>query len=67
MKTGREKEIPMYSCKICDCKFEEGEGGLHNGVIGIIPVSFCPTCFSGLLDMGDYFRESYVDRGTDDE
>lgn len=43
-------------CTICDCKFTEDEGGLHNGYIGILPVSFCPTCFSGIFDMVDYFN-----------
>ena len=61
LKTGMENEIPMYSCKICDCTFEEGEGGLHNGLIGMIAVSFCPTCFSGLLSMSDYFRGEEIE------
>ena len=56
-----------FQCTICNCRFSEGEGGLHRGVIGMIPVFFCPTCFNGLLEMGDYFRSSYIDRGTDDE
>ena len=52
----------MYNCNICNCEFSEEEGGLHNGVIGLIPVSFCPTCFSGLLDMADYFKGEYNDK-----
>lgn len=56
INTGKEKEIPMFECRICNCKFSEQEGGLMGGMIGMIPVSFCPTCFSGLLDMADYFR-----------
>mgnify|MGYP001436501768 FL=1 len=51
----------MFDCTICNCKFSEQEGGLQRGVIGMISISFCPTCFSGVLDMADYFR------GTDEE
>jgi len=59
--TGMEKQLKMFDCTICNCKFSEQEGGLQQGVIGMIPISFCPTCFSGVLDMADYFR------GTDEE
>ena len=54
--TGKEKELLMFNCTICNCKFSEQEGGLQRGVIGMIPISFCPTCFSGVMDMADYFR-----------
>lgn len=43
----------MYKCNVCDCEFSEDDGGLIEGAIGIIPVSFCPTCLSGLFDMVD--------------
>ena len=56
LKTGQEKKLEYSKCSICDCKFSEEEGGLQGGVIGMIAVYFCPTCFSGLLDMADYFR-----------
>ena len=59
--TGKEKELLYFDCNICLCKFSEQEGGLQQGVIGMIPISFCPTCFSGIMDMADYFR------GTDEE
>ena len=48
--------IPTFNCSICDCRFTEDEGGLQQGAIGMIPVSFCPTCFSGIFDMVDYFK-----------
>ena len=38
-----------------DCKFSEQEGGLQNGLIGMILFSLCPTCFSGMLDMAKHF------------
>ena len=56
-KTDRD-DIPVFECSICNCKFSEQEGGLHRGSIGMIPVSFCPTCFSGIFDMVDYFKGS---------
>ena len=46
-----------YDCTVCDCKFTEDEGGLQRGVIGMLPVSFCPTCFSGIMDMAEYFKD----------
>ena len=56
INTGKERKIEYAKCSLCDCKFSEEEGGLHKGLIGIMLVWFCPTCFSGLLDMADYFR-----------
>ena len=56
INTGKEKEIEYFKCSLCRCKFSEEEGGVQKGLVGIMLVSFCPTCFSGLLDMADYFR-----------
>ena len=53
----KKPTIPTSKCSICDCKFTHEEGGLHNGVIGVIPVFFCPTCFAGIFQMVDYFKE----------
>jgi len=35
---------------ICQCDFTDDEGGIQ-GYIGILPVAFCPTCYSGMCDM----------------
>ena len=56
INTGKEKKIEYAKCSLCQCKFSEEEGGVQKGLVGIMLVSFCPTCFSGLLDMADYFR-----------
>ena len=41
----------MSNCSICDAEFDlESEGGTQ-GYFGILPVSFCPTCLSCILDM----------------
>jgi hypothetical protein len=43
----------MEKCSVCSCDFSlEEEGGIA-GEFGIIPVQFCPTCFSSMMDMAD--------------
>jgi hypothetical protein len=47
-------------CSVCQCEFTDAEGGIH-GYFGMIPVSFCPTCFSCMCDMVNqvvYFEEN---------
>jgi len=39
-----------HKCNVCSCEFTDDEGGIH-GHFGILPVSFCPTCFSCMCDM----------------
>ena len=34
----------------------DGEGGV-DGAIGILPVAFCPTCYSGICDMCSQLEE----------
>ena len=39
------------TCSICQSPFNlESEGGIE-GTLGILPVSFCPWCYTGLMDM----------------
>jgi len=48
----------MNQCTICSVDFSlENEGGIE-GNFGILPVSFCPTCFSCVMDMADQLNES---------
>ena len=56
INSGNTYETIHHVCSICECTFSEDEGGLQRGNIGILPVSFCPTCFSGLFSMLDYIR-----------
>ena len=45
-----------HECSICQCDFTDDEGGIQ-GYIGILPVSFCPFCYSGICDMVDQTDE----------
>ena len=50
-------------CTVCDGDFDiEGEGGIA-GFIGILPVSFCPTCNAGIFDMVEQYN---AEMGKDD-
>jgi hypothetical protein len=49
------KDNQSTECSICSCKFTDKEGGV-SGSFGIIPVSFCMTCFGCALDMADQFN-----------
>lgn len=39
------------TCNVCGCDFSLDEEGGADGFIGVIPVTFCPTCHAGLHDM----------------
>ncbi len=46
----------MIDCTICSGDFSlEEEGGIA-GEFGILPVQFCPTCLSCMMDMADQLR-----------
>ena len=51
--------IEEHKCSICDCIYTKEEGGVE-GDFGILPVQFCPPCYTSIVDMvhqleGDYF------------
>ena len=39
-----------HKCNVCSCEFTDDEGGVL-GYFGILPVAFCPTCYSSMVDM----------------
>ena len=39
-----------HKCNVCSCEFTDDEGGVQ-GYFGMIPVAFCPTCYSSMYDM----------------
>jgi hypothetical protein len=43
----------MTECSVCKCEFSLDEEGEIDGNFGIIPVAFCPTCLTCMLDMAD--------------
>ena len=55
LKTGKEVQYPQKVCSVCSiCEtpfVRDEEGGVTGGMIGMIPVNFCPYCLSGVLDM----------------
>jgi hypothetical protein len=52
------EETLNYKCSVCSCDFTDHEGGV-DGHFGMLPVAFCPTCFSCMIDMA----EQYLDLG----
>ena len=41
----------VVTCNVCTGDFDlDSEGGI-TGDLGILPVSFCPTCLAGVTDM----------------
>jgi len=51
-----EEQI-THTCNVCQCRFTDDEGGI-DGYFGILPVHFCPTCFSSMCDMASQFITS---------
>jgi hypothetical protein len=45
-------EEETHKCTACSCEYTDDEGGIQ-GNFGILPMSFCPTCLSCMLDMVD--------------
>ena len=44
-------------CSVCQSCFDiENEGGAE-GYFGILPVTFCPTCYACMVDMVDVSEE----------
>ena len=53
-------------CSVCEINFADDEGGML-GYIGIIPVAFCPTCYSGICDMVEQLNTREWEGLTDAE
>ena len=39
-----------HQCNVCSTNFTDDEGGVL-GYFGMLPVAFCPTCYSSMVDM----------------
>jgi len=53
-------------CSVCQTDFTDDEGGML-GYIGILPVAFCPFCYSGICDMVEQLDEREWEGLTDEE
>jgi len=52
-----DRDDVVLSCTICSGEFNPGTEGGRCGYIGILPVNFCPTCTSGIMDFAEQFLE----------
>ena len=50
MIVGFEHVGEEHKCNVCSCDFTDDEGGTI-GYFGILPVAFCPMCYSSMVDM----------------
>lgn len=50
MIEGLEHTGDEHKYSVCSCDFTDEEGGVI-GYFGILPVAFCPTCHSCMVDM----------------
>jgi len=50
MIKGLEHVGTDHKCNVCACDFTDDEGGIQ-GHFGILPVAFCPTCHSCMVNM----------------
>jgi len=57
---------PDHICNVCSCDYTDDEGGIQ-GYLGILPVSFCPTCYAGIVDMVEQLDEREWEGLTNDE
>ena len=51
-----------HVCTICSCQYSDDEGGME-GYFGILPVCFCSTCFSCMIDMASQFVSERTEDG----
>jgi hypothetical protein len=50
MIKGLEHVGTDHKCNVCACDFTDDEGGIQ-GYFGMLPVAFCPTCYTSMYDM----------------
>ena len=60
----QELKVPDIECTICKTEFDLEEEGGTAGYFGMLPVTFCPFCFSSILDMAKFYLEG---KGEEDE
>jgi hypothetical protein len=50
MIKGFAHEGEEHQCNVCGTDFTDDEGGVL-GYFGMLPVAFCPFCYSSMVDM----------------
>ena len=50
MIEGFDHVVTDHRCNVCSTNFTDDEGGVL-GYFGMLPVAFCPTCYSSMVDM----------------
>ena len=55
----------IMTCSICQCDTDFNEGAVQ-GNFGILPHTFCPWCFSSMVDMCKQFILEEWDLGDDE-
>ena len=60
------KTNELHKCTACSTQYSEDEGGIE-GNFGILPMNFCPTCLSCMLDMADQLNHKEWEELTKDE
>ena len=53
-------------CTICNGEFSLEEEGGSEGFIGMLPVTFCPTCKAGIFDFVEQQCEWCQEKMNDD-
>ena len=62
--SGIERSHYELVCSVCHCEFDiELEGGI-DGYLGILPVAFCPMCYTA---MDEFFTELHGCYHKEDE
>jgi len=56
-----ERTMGDHECSICAGLFNIDTEGGTAGYIGILPVSFCPTCHAGIMDYAEQFSSTFED------
>lgn len=51
-----QQQTTTHECSVCNCNYTDDEGGIQ-GNFGMLPVSFCPTCFSCMCNMAEQYLD----------
>ena len=58
-RSSQDEIEALRECSICGGPFDLDKEGGTEGHIGILPVAFCPTCKTGILDFADSYQPGF--------